>query len=86
MIKIKIFYYELLSALQKSIRGSDVDASIHYLARLLTLGDLDSIIRRLLVITYEDIGLANPQMGPKVLAACEACIKVGMPEARIIFF
>lgn len=79
------FYYELLSALQKSIRGSDVDASIHYLARLLTLGDLDSIIRRLLVITYEDIGLANPQMGPKVLAACEACIKVGMPEARIIF-
>ena len=77
-------FYELLSALQKSIRGSDVDAAIHYLARLITLGDLQSIIRRLLVIAYEDIGLANPLMGGKVLSACDAAIKVGFPEARIM--
>lgn len=77
-------FYDLLSALQKSIRGSDVDASIHYLARLITLGDLDNIIRRLLVIAYEDIGLANPMMGPKVLAACESARMVGFPEARIM--
>jgi putative ATPase len=77
-------FYELLSALQKSIRGSDVDASIHYLARLITLGDLQSIIRRLLVIAYEDIGLANPLMGGKVVSACDAAIKVGFPEARIM--
>lgn len=77
-------FYELLSALQKSIRGSDVDASLHYLARLITLGDLQAIIRRLLVIAYEDIGLANPMMGPKVLAACDSAIKVGFPEARIM--
>jgi putative ATPase len=77
-------FYELLSALQKSIRGSDVDASIHYLARLITLGDLLAIIRRLLVIVYEDIGLANPMMGPKVVSACDAAIKVGFPEARIM--
>lgn len=77
-------FYDLLSALQKSIRGSDVDASIHYLARLLTLEDLQALIRRLLVIAYEDIGLANPSIGQKVLAASEAALKVGMPEARII--
>lgn len=77
-------FYDLLSALQKSIRGSDVDAAIHYLARLIILGDLQSIIRRLLVIAYEDIGLANPLMGQKVLAATEAALKVGLPEARII--
>jgi len=77
-------FYELLSALQKSIRGSDVDASIHWLARLITLGDLQSIIRRLIVIAYEDIGLANPLMGGKVLSACDSAIKVGFPEARII--
>jgi len=77
-------FYELLSALQKSIRGSDVDASIHYLARLITLGDLNSIIRRLLVIAYEDIGLANPLMGSKVLSASDAALRVGFPEARII--
>jgi putative ATPase len=77
-------FYDLLSALQKSIRGSDVDAAIHYLARLITLGDLLSIIRRLLVIAYEDIGLANPLMGQKVLAATEAALKVGLPEARIM--
>lgn len=77
-------FYDLLSALQKSIRGSDVDASIHYLARLITLGDILSIIRRLLVIAYEDIGLANPLMGQKVLSATEAALKVGLPEARIM--
>ena len=77
-------FYQLLSALQKSIRGSDVDASIHYLARLITLGDLQAIIRRLLVIAYEDIGLANPMMGVKVLSACESAVKVGFPEARIM--
>lgn len=78
-------YYQLLSALQKSIRGSDVDAALHYLARLIVLEDINSLIRRLLVIAYEDIGLAQPGMGQKVLAACEAAKIVGLPEARIIF-
>lgn len=77
-------YYLLLSALQKSIRGSDVDASLYYLAHLIKLGDLKSITRRLLVIAYEDIGLAQPQMGEKVLAAVNACEIVGFPEASII--
>ena len=76
-------YYDMLSAFQKSIRGSDVDASLHYLARLITLGDLDSIFRRMSVIAYEDIGLANPSIGPKVMAAIEAAKLVGLPEARI---
>lgn len=78
-------YYQLLSALQKSIRGSDVDASLHYLARLLVLEDINSLSRRLLVIAYEDIGLAQPAMGQKALAAIESAKIVGMPEARIIF-
>lgn len=77
-------YYQLLSALQKSIRGSDVDAAVHYLARLITLGDLVSLSRRLLVIAYEDIGLANPTMGMKVLAGIEAANRVGFPEATLI--
>lgn len=76
-------HYEVLSAFQKSIRGSDVDASLHYLARLLVAGDLDSIYRRMSVIAYEDIGLANPAIGPKVMAAIHAAELVGMPEARI---
>lgn len=76
-------HYELLSALQKSIRGSDVNASIYYLAMLLEIGDLDSIFRRLSVIAYEDIGLANPGIGPKVHAAIETVKLVGMPEGRI---
>lgn len=76
-------YYDVLSALQKSIRGSDVDASLHYLARLVVAGDLDSIFRRLSVICYEDIGLANPSMGPKLDAAINACERIGLPEARI---
>ena len=76
-------HYDVLSAFQKSIRGSDVDASLHYLARLITEGDLDSIYRRMSVIAYEDIGLANPIIGPKVIAAIEAAERVGLPEARI---
>lgn len=76
-------YYEMLSALQKSIRGSDVDASIHYLARLIVLGDLEVIIRRLLVISYEDIGLANPTMSQKVYTAAMTAKMLGLPEARI---
>lgn len=76
-------HYDVLSAFQKSIRGSDVNASLHYLARLLEAGDLDSIYRRMTVIAYEDIGLANPSMGPKVDAAINACERLGMPEARI---
>ena len=76
-------YYDMLSAFQKSIRGSDVDASLHYLARLIEIGDLDSIFRRMSVIAYEDIGLANPSIGPKVMAAIDAAKLVGLPEARI---
>lgn len=74
--------YDILSAFQKAIRGSDVDASLHYLARLLSLGDLEIIKRRLLVIFYEDIGLANPNLGPRVLAACDTAISVGLSEAK----
>ncbi|MBE6146974.1 MAG: replication-associated recombination protein A [Firmicutes bacterium] len=76
-------HYDLLSAFQKSIRGSDVDAALHYLARLIEIGDLDSIYRRMSVICYEDIGLANPDMGPRVMAAISASELVGLPEARI---
>ena len=76
-------HYDVLSAFQKSIRGSDVNASLHYLARLLSSGDLDSIYRRMTVIAYEDIGLANPSIGPKVEAAINASERVGLPEARI---
>ncbi len=76
-------YYDALSAFQKSIRGSDPDAAMHYLARLLTAGDLESIFRRMSVIAYEDIGLANPSIGPKVMAAISAAKLVGLPEARI---
>lgn len=76
-------HYDLLSAFQKSIRGSDVDASLYYLGRLIHAGDFDSIYRRLTVITYEDIGLANPSMGPKVSSAISACERIGMPELII---
>ncbi len=76
-------FYDTLSALQKSIRGSDVDASLHYLGRLLLANDLESVARRLSVIAYEDIGLANPSIGPKLDAAINASLRVGMPEARI---
>lgn len=76
-------HYDVLSGLQKSIRGSDVNASLHYLARLVTEGDLESIYRRLSVIAYEDIGLANPAIGPRLDAAINACERVGLPEGRI---
>ena len=77
-------HYDALSALQKSIRGSDVNASLHYLARLIYAGDLDSIERRLSVIAYEDIGLANPGIGPRLDSAINAAERVGLPEAQII--
>ena len=76
-------FYDTLSALQKSIRGSDVNASLHYLGRLLIAGDLENLTRRLSVIAYEDIGLANPSIGPRLDAAINAALRVGMPEARI---
>ena len=76
-------HYDVLSALQKSIRGSDVDATLHYVARLIEVGDLDSLYRRLSVIAYEDIGLANPGIGPRLDAAINAAERVGLPEARI---
>lgn len=77
-------YYDVLSAFQKSIRGSDVDASLHYLARLLDGADIDAICRRLAVIVYEDIGLANSSMGPKVMSAITAVERLGLPEGRIV--
>lgn len=76
-------HYDVLSGLQKSIRGSDIDASLHYLARLIAEEDLESIYRRLAVIAYEDIGLANPAIGPRLDAAINAAERVGLPEARI---
>jgi len=76
-------YYDLLSAFQKSIRGSDVHASVYYLAKLIEGGELDSICRRMAVIVYEDIGLANPGMGPKVMASIDSALRLGLPEARI---
>ena len=76
-------YYDLLSALQKSIRGSDPDAAVHYLARLLEAGQLQSACRRLMVIAAEDVGLAYPMIIPIVNASVDMALKLGMPEARI---
>jgi putative ATPase len=76
-------HYDVISAFQKSIRGSDANAALHYLGRLIEAGDLVSISRRLLVIAYEDIGLANPQAGARTLAAIETAERIGFPEARI---
>ena len=76
-------YYDLLSALQKSIRGSDPDAACHYLARLLEAGQMQSACRRLMVIAAEDVGLAFPQIIPIVNACVDMALKLGMPEARI---
>ena len=76
-------FYDLLSALQKSIRGSDPDAACHYLARLLEAGQMQSACRRLMVIAAEDVGLAFPQIIPIVNAAVDMALKLGMPEARI---
>lgn len=77
-------HYDLISAFQKSIRGSDTDAALYYLAQLCESGDLPSIFRRLLVIAYEDIGLANPAACQHTTAAVQAANMVGLPEARII--
>jgi len=76
-------HYDVISAFQKSIRGSDVNAALHYLARLIEAEDLDIIYRRMSVIAYEDIGLANPSIGLKVDACINACERLGLPEARI---
>lgn len=76
-------HYDLLSALQKSIRGSDPDAAVHYLARLLEAGQLQSACRRLMVIAAEDVGLAYPMIIPIVNACVDMALKIGMPEARI---
>ena len=76
-------HYDLLSALQKSIRGSDPDAACHYLARLLEAGQIQSACRRLMVIAAEDVGLAYPQIIPIVNACVDMALKLGMPEARI---
>lgn len=77
-------HYDVLSALQKSIRGSDVNASLHYAARLVEAGDLPSLARRLTVIAYEDIGLANPDAQIHTVTALEAAKSIGFPEARIL--
>ena len=76
-------FYDLLSALQKSIRGSDPDAACHYLARLLEAGQMQAACRRLMVIAAEDVGLAFPQIITIVNAAVDMALKLGMPEARI---
>ncbi len=77
-------HHNLLSALQKSIRGSDVDAAMHYMARLIIVGDIKSLCRRLIVIGYEDIGNANPQLCGRIVNAIESFERVGMPEGRIV--
>jgi len=76
-------HYDVISAFQKSIRGSDVDAAMHYLARLVEAGDLVIICRRLMVIAYEDIGLGNPGAAARTVTAIQAAEKLGFPEARI---
>ena len=76
-------HYDILSALQKSIRGSDPDAAVHYLARLLEAGDLLSACRRLMVIACEDVGLAYPQVIPIVKSCVDAATMLGLPEARL---
>lgn len=76
-------HYDIISAYQKSMRGSDVNASLHYLARLLEAGDLPSACRRLMVCACEDVGLAYPQIIPIVKAAVDAAMMLGLPEARI---
>ncbi len=76
-------HYDLLSALQKSIRGSDENAALHYAARLIEAGDIISLSRRLLVIAAEDIGLAYPQAIPIVKACVDSAMQLGLPEARI---
>lgn len=75
--------YNTISAFQKALRGSDVDASLHYLSRLLLAGQLEVACRRLIICSYEDVGLANPLIQLRVKSAVDTALKVGMPEARI---
>lgn len=76
-------HYDVISAFQKSIRGSDVNAALHYMGKLLEAGDLISVVRRLTVCAYEDIGLANPQACARAYEATQAALSLGLPEARI---
>ncbi|MHA8262740.1 replication-associated recombination protein A [Lactobacillaceae bacterium Melli_B3] len=76
-------HYDVMSAFQKSIRGSDTNAALHYAARLIEAGDLNSLTRRLIVIAYEDIGLANPSLCARTVTAVQAVDKLGLPEGRI---
>lgn len=76
-------FHDLKSVLHKSIRGSDVDAALHYFARLVTIGDFETLMRRMIVIAYEDIGMANPSLPPRVYLACEVFRNLGMPEGII---
>ena len=76
-------YYDMLSCFQKSMRGSDADAAVYYLARILEAGDLVSACRRLMVFASEDVGLAYPMIIPIVKSACDIAMQVGLPEARI---
>lgn len=76
-------HYNVISALQKSIRGSDVNAALHYAARLIEAGDLNSLTRRLMVIAYEDIGLANPAACARTVTAVQAADRLGLPEGQI---
>lgn len=76
-------HHDLKSALQKSIRGSDVNAVLHYLARLLATGDYEALLRRMLIIVYEDIGLANPALAIRVKTAIDTFRQIGMPKAII---
>lgn len=78
-------HYDVISALQKSIRGSDVDAALHYAARIIESGDINILARRLTVIAYEDIGLANPGAAQRAITAIQVAQSLGLPEARIPF-
>ena len=75
-------HYDVMSAFQKSIRGSDVNAALHYLARLIEAGDLPTIVRRLLVISYEDVGLASPNAGQRTLAYHSIGRATGVPGSE----
>ncbi|WP_338972932.1 replication-associated recombination protein A [Spiroplasma endosymbiont of Panorpa germanica] len=77
-------FHDLKSALQKSIRGSDVDAALHYWSRLMVIGDYETLMRRMLIMAYEDIGMANPAIPTRVFTAIQSFRQVGMPEGRII--
>lgn len=77
-------FHDLKSALQKSIRGSDVNAALHYWSRLMELGDYETLMRRMIITAYEDVGLANPAIATRVYQACEVFRKVGMPEGRLV--